>query len=153
MNAKVKRWKPSKEASSHCDGRVEECFCDQLDGHGDCVDCGSTQHEREAGGPIELDRPDVIEDAIEVLAVELLDRVKMIAGSVEDRGVGLERKLGALVRAGRPFSDVMQMFAGFLTEHTMTIEVVEASALTIGNGIKLQDSKAALIERNGGNGS
>lgn len=156
---KVKRWKPSKDADSHCDGRVEECFCDQLDDLGDCIDCGSTQKERDLDAsneqqtPIEPYQPDAIEDAIESLAVRTLDTIKRLIKFPADnvrKHRTTENQLAALIAAGRPFSDVMQTFAGFLTEHTMTIETVEASDLTTGNGIKLQDSKAALIERNGG---
>lgn len=154
---KVKRWKPSKDADSHCDGRVEECFCDQLDDLGDCIDCGSTQKERgidasnEQQTPIvESSRPDVIEDAIEMLAVEFIDRVALIAETTDNAIQTMEHRLAAFVRAGRPFSDVMQIFAGFVTEHTMGV-IAEGGPRggDVQARVKLQDSRASLIERNG----
>lgn len=145
-------------------GDDDECFHGALDPDRTCIGCGATEHERtiaavnaasnEQQTPIvESSRPDAIEDAIEVLAVRTLDTVKRLIKFPADnvrKHRTTENQLAALIAAGRPFSAVMQTFAGFVTEHTMGV-VAEGGPRggDVQARVKLQDSRASLIERNG----
>lgn len=132
----------------------DECHHGALDPDRTCIGCGSTEHERsldalnEQQTPIPPDQPDMIEDVIEALAVELLDRTRRNV-ETEILSYDLSRALAKLIRAGRSFDVVMQTFAGFVTEHTMGI-IAEGGPRggDVQARVKLQDSRGALLERN-----
>lgn len=74
---------------------------------------------------------------------------EMTAPGVDPPGVA--HLLGQLaIDTDTPLDIVIQEFAGFLTEHTMGIVQQGGPRGSIGAvNVKLQDSKGALVERNG----
>lgn len=126
----------------------DECYHGALDPDGMCIGCGSTADERRVlDTNTDANKTPNVDRSIEVLAVEFLERVQMAIDSSHS-GADLHDRIAAIIRDGRTVADVIQTFAGFLTEHTMQIEVAPGERRAEVPGVKLQDSRGSLVERN-----